>query len=174
MGFGWEGEKVRLVPLDRERHLANAVRWLNDPETTRWLEVGDWPLTRDAEDAFFRRAAESRAELNFAVETLEGEHVGFSGLRGIEWQHRVARSGSIIGRRDLWGRGIGGDAALVRTRYAFEVLGLRLLMAEIMAENTPSIRMLTRIGYREAGRIPGRFWKRGALRDAVLMVIEAG
>ena len=46
MGYGWEGEKIRLVPLDRDKHLENAVRWFNDPEVTRWLETGDWPLTR--------------------------------------------------------------------------------------------------------------------------------
>ena len=42
MSYGWEGDKVRLVPLDKDRHLENALRWFNDPTITAWLETGDW------------------------------------------------------------------------------------------------------------------------------------
>ena len=44
MAFGWEGSKVRLVPLDKARHLENAVLWLNDPKLTAWTLIGDFPL----------------------------------------------------------------------------------------------------------------------------------
>lgn len=173
MSFGWEGTKVRLVPLDREKHLENALRWFNDPDVTRWLETGDWPLTRGAEEEFFRSTErQDRSAVQFAVESLQGEHVGFSGLRSIDWQSRVAVSGSVIGRKDLWGRGFGGDAAAVRNRYAFEVLGLRLLIASVIADNAGSLAMLAKSGYREVGRVPGRYWKRGAWRDQVLLALH--
>jgi RimJ/RimL family protein N-acetyltransferase len=171
MGYGWEGEKVRLVPLDRDKHLANALKWFNDPEVTQWLETGDWPLTRGAEEEFFRAAErQDRASVQFAVESLQGEHVGFSGLRSIDWQSRVAVSGSVIGRRDLWGRGLGTDSVMVRNRYAFDVLGLRLLIATVIADNSASLAMLTKAGYLEVGRVPERYWKRGAYRDQILLV----
>lgn len=173
MGYGWEGDKVRLVPLDRDKHLGNALKWFNDPEITRWLETGDWPLTRGAEEEFFRASErQDRSAVHFAVESLQGEHVGFSGLRSIDWQSRVAVSGSVIGRRDLWGRGLGSDAARVRNRYAFEVLGLRLLIASVIADNGPSLAMLARVGYTEVARVPERYWKRGAFRDQVLLVLR--
>jgi RimJ/RimL family protein N-acetyltransferase len=41
-----------------------------------------------------------------------------------------------------------------------------------MADNTASLRMLAKAGYREVGRIPRRWWKRGAWRDEVMMVLE--
>ncbi|HEX9941324.1 MAG TPA: GNAT family N-acetyltransferase [Thermoanaerobaculia bacterium] len=173
MPYGWEGEKVRLVPLDKAKHLENALTWINDPEITAWTLVGDWPLTRLNEEEFFDRAMrEAQNELSFAVETLEGEHIGFSGLHRIDWRNGVAATGTILGRRDLWGRGYGSDAARVRSRHAFEVLGLRILLSEVMAENVGSLRMLHKAGYREAGRIPRRLWKRGAYRDVVLLVLE--
>ncbi|HSL16362.1 MAG TPA: GNAT family N-acetyltransferase [Methylomirabilota bacterium] len=174
MAYGWEGARVRLVPLDRARHLDNALSWFNDPEVTAWLETGDWPLTRGAEEEFFRAAERpDKGNVQFAVETLDGEHVGFSGLRSIDWQSRVAVSGSVIGRTDLWGRGLGTDSARVRSRYAFEVLGLRLLIASVIADNSRSVGMLTAAGYREVGRVPGRYWKRGAWRDQAILVLEA-
>ena len=60
----------------------------------------------------------------------------------------------------------------MRTRYAFEVLGLRLLLSEALDGNTASVRMLERAGYREVGRIPRRYFKRGAYRDALLFALE--
>ena len=173
MVHGWEGEKTRLVPLDRDKHLENALRWFNDPDITQWLETGDWPLTRGAEEEFFRAAEKpDRASVQFAVESLQGEHIGFSGLRSIDWQSRVAVSGSVIGRQDLWGKGMGGDATAVRNRYAFDVLGLRLLVATVIADNARSVAMLARAGYTDVGRVPERYWKRGAWRDQVILALR--
>ncbi|HEX7183585.1 MAG TPA: GNAT family N-acetyltransferase [Thermoanaerobaculia bacterium] len=173
MPYGWEGEKVRLAPLDKAKHLDNALTWLNDPEITAWTLVGDLPITRLAEEEHFDRAMRGTPEdVSFAVETLEGEHIGFSGLHKIDRIHGVATSGTILGRRDLWRHGYGTDAARVRNRYAFEVLGLRMLLSEVMADNTGSVRMLQKAGYREVGRIPRRWWKRGAYRDSVILVVE--
>jgi RimJ/RimL family protein N-acetyltransferase len=173
MSYGWEGDKVRLVPLDRDKHLDNAIKWFNDPVITEWLETGDWPLTRGAEEEFFRAAErQDPARVQFAVESLQGEHVGFSGLRSIDWQSRVAVSGSVIGRRDLWSKGLGGDAVAVRNRYAFEVLGLRLLIATVIADNARSLAMLAKAGYEEVGRVPERYSKRGAYRDQVILALK--
>ena len=173
MAYGWEGEKVRLVPLDRAKHLDNALKWFNDPEITEWLETGDWPLTRGAEEEFFNAAERAgRGSVQFAVESTQGEHVGFSGLRSIDWQSRVAVSGSVIGRMDLWSKGLGSDAARVRNNYAFDVLGLRLLIATVIADNSRSLAMLARAGYEEVGRVPERYWKRGAYRDQVILALR--
>ena len=176
MAYGWEGEKVRLVPLDKGRHAANIQAWMNDPDLTETILSGDFPLTRAAEEAVLDRlSAEPEkhpTDVLFAVETLAAEHVGVCGLHRINYRHGVAVSGTIIGPPEARGRGYGTDAARVRTRYAFEVLGLRMLISEVFAENGASLKMLGRAGYREAGRLPRRYWKRGAFRDVVLMVAE--
>lgn len=170
MGFGWEGSLVRLVPLDSARHLENAVAWLADPDVTRWTVVGDLPVTRLGEEGFFHRMEKAEGtDVVFAVETLAGEHIGFSGIQHIEQRQGVGVTGTLIGRTDLWGRGFGGDAARVRTRYAFDVLGLRLLLAESMVGNDASLKMLKSVGYVEVGRVPKRYWKRGAYRDVILL-----
>ena len=175
MAYGWEGEKVRLVPLDKGKHLANAVAWMNDPEVTAWTLIGDTPITRLAEEEFFdRKMHGDAADVTFAVETLAGEHIGFTALDRVDWRNGVAVTGSVIGRRDLWRQGLGTDIARTRARYAFEVLGLRMLLSEALADNEASIRMLKRCGYVEVGRVPRRYFKRGAYRDAILFALERG
>jgi RimJ/RimL family protein N-acetyltransferase len=177
MAYGWEGEKVRLVPLDKAKHAATSQVWMNDPDVTETILSGDVPLARVAEEEFFDKMCVHPGahppDILFAVETLAaGEHVGLAGLHNINYRHGVARTGTIIGPAEARGRGFGRDAAVVRTRYAFEVLGLRMLISEVFVENTASLKMLRRAGYQEVARIPRRYWKRGAFRDVVLMVAE--
>jgi len=176
MAYGWEGEKVRLVPIDKGRHAENFVLWMNDPDVTAWTLSGDVPLTRLAEEEYLNKMCGLPGphpdDITFAVETLGGEHIGSAGLNRIQWRHGVATTGTIIGPQAFRGQGYGTDAARVRTRYAFEVLGLRMLLSEVFAENTASLKMLERAGYREVGRIPRRFWKRGAFRDVIVLAVE--
>jgi RimJ/RimL family protein N-acetyltransferase len=173
MGYGWEGDKVRLVPLDKARHLDHALAWLNDPEVTAWTAIGDLPLCRLAEEEFFDRVMRAvDTDLSLAIETLAGDHIGFSGLHRIEWRHGTAWYGIVLGRKDLWGKGYGVDSCRVQARYAFEALGLRLLLAQVMDGNTASLAMLRRTGYQEVGRLPRFFWKRGAFRDVALLALE--
>jgi RimJ/RimL family protein N-acetyltransferase len=81
-------------------------------------------------------------------------------------------TGTLIGRTALWGQGYGTDAVRTRTRYAFEVLGLRMLLSEVLADNVASHRALLKAGYREVGRVPRRMWKRGQYRDLILLMVE--
>lgn len=171
MGYGWEGDRVRLVPLDKERHLENAVRWLNDPEVTQYLLVGDFPMTRLAEEEWFARAPDT-GEVRFAIETLNGVHIGFSGLHRVDYRHGTAESGTLIGDPSQWGKGYGSDAARVRAKYAFEVVGLRMLTSGCLEGNERSYRMLSSVGYREYGRLPEGLWKRGRYVDHILMYLS--
>ena len=176
MGYGWEGELVRLVPLDKARHMENALAWVNDPAVTAWTLIGDMPFGRLAEEEFFdkiEKGGPNPSDISFAIETRDtNEHIGMCGLHRIEWRSGVALTGTMIGAAEARGKGYGSDAARVRTRYAFETLGLRMLLSEVMVENAPSLRMLQKAGYREVGRIPRRHWKRGAYRDVILLMVE--
>lgn len=169
MAYGWEGDLVRLVPMSLERHFDNALKWLNDPEVTEFVLIGDFPLGDLEERDYFENAMRgSRDNVSFAIETLEGQHIGFSGIHRVDWRHQVGMTGTIVGAKEEWGKGYGTDAARTRARYAFDVLGLRLLTSSVLEGNERSLRMQLAAGYRECGRIPGRYWKRGRYRDEIL------
>ena len=172
MAYGWEGEKVRLVPIDAERMLDNYIQWLNDPEVTEWLLIGDHPLGRLNERDFLEKAERgSETDIVFAIETLEGRHIGTSGIHRIDYRHGGATTGSFIGEKEMWGKGYGTDAARIRARYCFEVLGLRQLRSSTLEGNDRSFRMQAAVGAEMVGRWPGKYWKRGAWRDEILMCL---
>lgn len=168
---GWKGKLVRLVPMEAERHMDNAIRWLNDPEVTEFVLIGDMPITRAFEESWFKRIADSMTDINFAIETHDGKHIGMTGVHEINYRHGHAITGTIIGEKELWGKGLGTDVVAVRTRYCFEVLGLRVLESGYLEGNERTPKMLAKSGFKEVGRIPQRYWKRGKYRDHILMAV---
>jgi len=173
MPRGWESDRLRLVPLDRERHFDNAGEWAKGPEVTAWTLIGDMPISKLAEEEFFARGMKpDPTQVHFAIELRDGDqHIGFTALHKVELAHGCATSGTLIGRRDLWGQGYGSESIALRSRYAFDVLGLRMVLSEVLDGNIASLRALVKNGYRETGRIRERFWKRGAYRDAIYLTL---
>lgn len=173
MAQGWEGELVRLVPLDEAKHFENCVTWVNDPEVTEWLLIGDFPLSRLSQRDWFEKASRNQdTDITFAIETLDGQHIGNSGIHQINMRHGTCSTGSLIGEKSMWGKGYGTDASRVRAHYCFHVLGLRMLYSGYLEGNDRSRRMSEKAGYRECGCLPKKFWKRGEFRDEILMALD--
>lgn len=164
------GERVQLVPLDKDLHLDNYVRWFNDPEVTRYM-LQVMPISRLAEAAFIDRLAEAQDAVVWAVHDENGRHIGGTGLHGIDWRNRSATSGIVIGQKDAWGKGYGGEVMRVRTRWAFEDLGLHRIESECFAENVGSARCLARAGYRQVGVARQKRWRAGRWHDCILWEI---
>jgi RimJ/RimL family protein N-acetyltransferase len=161
---GLKGERVRLVPPDRALHLENALRWMNDPEIVAALEA-NFGVTRRQEEAFFDRVEAQRdADLHWAIHAEDGRHVGFIDLHDLSWRHRSAVGGLAIGARDAWGRGYATDAVRVRTRFAFEQMGLHRIEGHTI--NPAMRRVYERCGYRFEGVARRKIWRDGRWNDA--------
>ena len=171
MGFGWKGKRIRLVPLEKDRHLSFCTRWVNDPNVTEFTCIGDYPLNSIAEENFIDQVSslkENPTRISFAVETLEGRPIGLCGLNEMSYRHGHAEIGYLLGEKTFQGKGIGTEMVSLLTAYAFEVIGLRLVRANVFPENVPSSKILLKLGYEECGRIPRYLWKRGQYRDVVM------
>ena len=166
---GLRGERVRLVPAEPALHLENGLRWMNDPEVTARLEhnVG---VTRRQEESFFDRIATHREnELHWAIETEDIGHVGFIALQQIHWRSRLAIGGLMLGERRAWGRGFATDAVRVRSRFAFEQLGLHRIEGHTI--NPAMKRVYDKCGYQHEGVARQKFWRDGKWHDAHLYAI---
>lgn len=161
---GLRGDRVRLVPPDRALHLENALRWMNDPEVTATLKY-NLGATRREEEAFFDRV-ESRSgnDYTWAIVDEASRHVGFIGLHGINWRHRSATGGIVLGERDAWGKGYATDAVRVRSRFAFDRLNLHRI--EGHTTNPAMRRVYEKCGYRHEGTLREKFWRDGRWLDA--------
>ena len=167
--FGWEGNRIRLVPIEIEKHMAIGYRWINDPDITERLIAGDIPVTLVGQREWYENASlPNEKSIVFAIETMEGQYIGNSGLHSIDTRHGFAESGTLIGEKSVWGMGYGTEAAMVRAYYAFEVLGLRYLHSAFIGLNEGCRKVQLRAGYEIVGIMKAAYWKRGAYRDETI------
>ncbi len=164
---GLKGEKVRLVPPDKTLHFENAIRWLNDPEVTRYLLLNTG-VTRGMEEEWFERVQKRENEFAWAILDDQDRHIGFTGIHQINWRYRTARTGTVIGDKKAWKRGFGSDAMQVRTRFAFETLGLHRLESAARIDNLASQRALEKAGYKREGVARKSLYNEGRWHDLVL------
>ncbi len=169
--IGLQGKLVKLVPIQVDKHLDNYMRWFNDPEVLEHLGV-EFPNTIGQEREFFEEKERSDRDVLFAIETLEGVHLGSSHIFGINFRHGFGHTGSFIGEASERGKGYGTESAILRARYAFHVLGLRNLYSAYFEGNTLSERMQEKAGYRTVGCNPKKIWKRGKYRDETLTALS--
>jgi RimJ/RimL family protein N-acetyltransferase len=152
-------------------HLENALAWMNDPEITANLKHS-LGATRRQEEIFFERIETLRdRDFTWAILDNQERHIGFIGLHEINWRHRWATGGLVLGDRSVWGRGYATDAVRVRTRFAFGELGLHRIEGHTM--NPAMRRVYEKAGYRHEGVARGKFWRDGRWIDADLFAILA-
>ena len=171
--LGIQGQRIRLLPLDAALHLDNYLRWFNDPEVTRYLSRS-LPMTRPEEEAFFKRPpSHPPTDVVWAVHDEHDRHIGGTGLHRIDWLNRSALSGTVIGEKSAWRQGYGTEIMRLRTRWAFEELGLHRIESECFVDNEGSAACLERAGYRRIGTAREKHYRNGRWHDAHLFEILA-
>jgi len=164
-----EGRLVRLraiEPSDRER----AVAWLNDPEVTYYL-TERYGRSPGAETWLSDVPAAGFADVRLAVETKDGVHIGAVNLHRVHPEDRKAGLGIIIGAKEHWGRGCGGDAIETLLRFAFNEMNLNRVWLTVTAGHERAIACYQRCGFREEARERQGFYKHGRYWDFIVMGI---
>ena len=147
-----DGNAVFLRPLSLDDVTANYLRWLNDPEVTRFLETRHRPQTMQTIGEFVERVNASDDEFLFGIILKkDGRHVGNVKIGPVKLRHLLADVTLLIGERDCWGQGIATDAIRTITRFGFEKLQLSKLTASMYAGNVGSIRAYQRAGFAQEG-----------------------
>lgn len=146
-----------LVTLTQPRPdcIPDYLRWFADAEVTRYMLVR-FPPSEAMEHEWLDRIARSQNDVMWAVE-VAGKHVGSVGLHDIDWRNRHCNSGTIIGEKQYWRRGVAGEAMALRTAFAFQELGLEKIKSSAALANQGSIRGLMKAGYQQVG-IHRREW----------------
>lgn len=165
------GKKVILRPMRKSTDLEACLRWINDPEVTRFLKAFA-PTTEAMEAEWFDQIGKSKTDFTFAVEALP-DHVfiGVMGLHRISWKDGVGTTGAIIGEKEYWGRGYGKEAKMLLLDFAFNTLNLRKVCSSVKAFNGRSLAYNKRCGYQEEGRRVKQFFVDGEYHDEILLAV---
>jgi len=138
----------RAEPEDARRLLA----WLEDPEVTRWLLAPEyWRAVAEAHPA--PPADEPQPHAVYAVDVLGEGCVGIGILVEAHGWGPEPELGIVIGRRDLWDRGI-GTAAVRRMLAIASDYGWTAVRLATLADNARAIRCYQKCGFKITGTEP--------------------
>lgn len=162
------GRKVILRPPNKKTDLANCMIWINDPEVNYFLAVFA-PQTESMEEEWFDKMGKDDKNIVFAIETLDGRHIGMIGLHNINWKERTATTGAVIGEKEFWGKGYGTDAKMLLLDFAFNTLGLEKVNSEAYEFNERSKNYSLKCGYVIEGKKRSQVFRHGRRWDVIIL-----
>jgi ribosomal-protein-alanine N-acetyltransferase len=98
-----------------------------------------------------RRETTERKRIMWGVASQEDNCLlGMCGLANWSAVHQRAELGFDL-RRDRWGKSLAYEATMAVVRFGFEQLKLHRIEAFTVADNTRSVRLLERLGFKREG-----------------------
>lgn len=147
-------------------------QWFNDPDINRFQNKGYFPNTPQAQKDYFEEIQENNQNIVLAIiDDTSDLHVGNVGLHSINWIHRSALLGIVIGEKEFMGRGWGKQAWAAVSGYAFEILNLHKVCATVFEGNDRSMKCALAAGYQVEGRQKEQVYKNGRYCDLIWLGI---
>jgi len=166
-----EGIKCFLRPIEKEDGPI-VYTWFNDKEIIDKIIGFRFNFSmEEALDWCIKASRESNKDIKWIIESVEetSKPIGFIGLYNIDFINRNTEIAVIIGDKNFRGRGIGEESLKLVCDFAFKYLGLKLISAQILSDNEPSLHLFKKIGFEEEGVLKSRIFRNSIWHDIVLM-----
>jgi RimJ/RimL family protein N-acetyltransferase len=168
-------ERLPTIDADRIR-----LRWISaddtdafyaiysNPEVMRYWSTPPLPDI-DAARNLINEIHESwkrRAILKWGIALRSDDQlIGSITLFNLDFTHRRAEIGYALAR-EHWSHGYMNEALMAVLKYAFEVLELHRIEADVDPRNTASIKTVERLGFQREGYLRERWQVNGEIQDA--------
>jgi len=148
------GNKTRL----REKRLGDALSdytWRIDSELSQ-LDAA--PLLNVTFSQYLSNytgelSYSSSSRYPFAVETLDGRHIGNCVYDDVDETRGEAELGIMIGNRDYWDKGYGADAVTTLVNYIFRQTRLNRIYLKTLDWNTRAQKCFQKCGFTPYGHV---------------------
>lgn len=149
------------------------VGWLGDPDVVRYSEQRHRDHTLETCRLFVQSFTGGPNHLWAIIETEKGiGHIGNINT-AVDAPNKVADIAILIGEKQAWGTGLGGEAWIAVVDYLLGNGGMRKVTAGCMAANKGMLAVMEKSGMTEEARRQGSFLLDGKPVDLV-MVAKSG
>lgn len=165
------GERVYLRGMEK-KDLPRLVDWINDPEVTYYLFMGDRPAQIELLTEQWEKEIKNPNEVAFAIiDKKKNKIIGWCGLYSINWISRAAEYRIFIGDKKYWGKNLGTEVAKLLLRYGFEKLNLNKVWLGVNASHKAAVSSYTRAGFVKEGLLREEIFRNNQYYDAIRMSI---
>jgi len=129
--------------------------WQTDPELAALDAVSPLPLSYAEYLARYTvelRYPSARRQ-RFAIETLDGQHIGNCTYYSINSKRGEAEMGIMIGNRDYWNKGYGVDAVTNLLEIIFRETKLNRIHLKTLDNNARAQKCFARCGFTPCGHL---------------------
>jgi diamine N-acetyltransferase len=167
------GKRIHLRAIEKE-DLPHFVRWLNDPEVRRNLQLFQ-PLSLAQEEEWFKgilqRAVEEQPLVIEIMKENTWQPVGNISLFSIRNADRAAEIGIFIGEKTYWDKGYGTEAMKLMLHFGFNELNLNRIFLRVYETNQRGIRAYEKAGFKMEGRLREDRYMDGKYIDVYIMSV---
>lgn len=165
-----EGARIYLRVLRPNDVGQSYVGWMKDPLVTRYLEARFGKQTRESIRRFVAAMGRDPSQFLFGIFLKEDDrHIGNIKLGPIDFTHRFATVGLLLGARDCWGRGYATEAIGLVKRFAFRRLRLHRLTAGCYRPNRGSEKAFLNAGFEVEGALRKHYRCGNRYVDGILL-----
>ncbi|MEM7335206.1 MAG: GNAT family protein [Chloroflexota bacterium] len=168
--YYWQADKIRLRGFtidDAEHRLAHNL----DSIAMELFNIGiHLPTTLDAQKAWIEKHAgcqEVNGKIAFAMETHDGEYVGFAMMHSIDERHGKFWF-SVIVNRQHQRRGYAEEAVRLILKYGFLERRMHKCTSACASYNPASIRLHEKLGFTLDGRLREESFYNGQHHDELM------
>lgn len=167
-----EGRRCTLAEMQTQ-YLPIHTTYMNDPEVNRFI-LSRPPFTICQQHKWLRqrRRVGDQVLAVLVREYIENSErlvfVGVMDLRNIDSETRTAFTGSVIGNKHYWRKGIAREARIMQLKLAFDEMKLKWIYSKTIRPNVRSRRLLESTGYRLIKIFPKVRLVEGILHDELL------
>lgn len=145
---GINGNRISLRALEASDFEA-FYRWENDPE-----ELGNGSYLQPMSGYIIKefiengtRPVEETGQLRLVIVSKQKQPLGFIDLFEVDFRHRRAGIGVMIGDIASRNQNYATEAVLLMCQFAKKVLNLELIFADIRSDNPASARVFEKAGF---------------------------
>jgi ribosomal-protein-alanine N-acetyltransferase len=166
------GERLYLRLVEKT-DIPTSIEWLNDQETTKWMQNGLYPKTEKEMLAYYNSM--QKPNLYLAIILKDGNrYIGNISLKNNSQNGYYSEVSIIIGDKSAWGKGYAPEAISLLAVHCFKRLNIHKLKAGAVVNNTACIRAFVRAGFHVEGTEREAVYSEGKFRDiSVLALIRS-
>jgi len=165
-----QGQRIYLREVRDSDVKETYYRWMNDPEIIQYLECRFAPNSMGSLVEYVKGFQGNKDNIFLAIVLKENHtHIGNIKMGPINWVHRFADIGVMIGEKDSWGKGYASEAISLLSEHAFRTLNLHKLTAGCYEPNQGSLKAFQKAGFEIEGVRKQHCFSNGNYVDAILL-----
>jgi RimJ/RimL family protein N-acetyltransferase len=165
-----EGKSVDLVLLTEEIvNKSNWYRWFNDPETTKYMQKGYFPNSKEDQLKFLKKEIDgNKTKLQVGIlHKTDRVLIGLISLEKIDFLNRKCEIAGLIGENNYKRIKYWLEANRLIISHAVNALNIRKIHGGSLAREI-SLLYERMLGFISEGRLHGHLFKSGEYRDVYL------